>query len=107
MKHPDWFAFVMLAAAAFRTWKLVADDSILDRPRAWLLRLGDWEPGDPTPSGYRSRLADFITCPWCAGFWIVVAWWLAWWAWPAAAVWFAVPWAMSAVVGLVATERSS
>ena len=78
----------VVALAAFRTWKLVADDTILDRPRAWLCR-------------WVGKADVFITCPWCAGFWISVGWAAAWWAheW---AVYAAVPFAISAVVGIVA-----
>lgn len=63
---------------------------MLDRPRDWALdkldRFGD------TPN-------EFITCPWCLGFWTALAWWAAWLAWPHAAVLVAVPFALSAAVG--------
>ena len=88
-------SFVLVALAAFRTWKLLGDDTILDRPRQWVCR--------------RIGKADvFLTCPWCAGFWISLGWAAAWWAheW---AVYAAVPFAVSALVGVaaVATDRFS
>jgi hypothetical protein len=91
---PEPYELVLLALAAFRVWKLVADDRILDRPRDWLIaRMG----GDSPRAVYWS---DFLVCPWCAGFWITLAWWGAWYAWPDAVI-VAVPWAISAVVGLL------
>jgi len=84
---PEPWEFALLALAAFRVWKLVGDDAVLDRPRDALLeRLSDtWD--------------YFITCPWCAGFWITLVWWAAWLAFPYEAVVVAVPLALSAVVG--------
>ncbi len=68
-------------------WKLIGDDAVLDRPRDYLL-------------GRVSETWDyFVTCPWCAGFWIVLAWWGAWLAWPHGVIVVAVPFALSAVVG--------
>jgi hypothetical protein len=87
---PGIWAFALLALAAFRLWKLIAHDSILDRPRDRLLN-------------GRDKLAEFIQCPWCLGFWLALSWWLAWLishTWATAA---AVPFALSAAVGLVAT----
>lgn len=48
---------VVMALAAYRLWHLVAEDTIIERPRAWLVKRS-------------AKLSDFITCPWCAGFWI-------------------------------------
>lgn len=69
-----------------------------------MLRLGrDWrKQGDPVPDNYREKWGVFITCPWCAGFWISVAWWIAWLITPDWTLWAATPWAISAVVALVA-----
>lgn len=50
--------FALMALAAYRAWRLLALDTILDRPREALLeRMGD-------------KTADFISCPWCAGAWL-------------------------------------
>jgi hypothetical protein len=106
MKVPDWWAALLLALAAFRVWRLVAKDDVLDRPRRWLLRLGnEWQgQSDPIPRGYRSGLADFLTCPWCLGFWIVVAEWVLWQVWPHATLVVAAPLAVMAVAALVASN---
>lgn len=103
MTVPSWYELALLALAAWRVFQLVGDDDILDRPRRYLLRLGDqWEKeGDPVPDNYRINLGIFISCPYCAGFWIALAWWGAWQIWPHGSLVIAVPFAISAgVVGL-------
>jgi uncharacterized protein DUF1360 len=93
---PEPWAFALLALAAFRVWKLIGDDAILDRPRdAAIDRLREWSPDRSTKIEY------FITCPWCAGFWITLLWWCAWLAWPHGALVAATLFALSAVVGFL------
>jgi Protein of unknown function (DUF1360) len=46
---------------------------------------------------------DFLTCPFCAGFWISLAWWGAWQLSPHWTLVVSVPLAVSAVVGLLGT----
>lgn len=70
---PGWWWFLLLALASYRFWRLIAEDTILDKPRRRLLRLGQWteEDGeDNLPDEYREEWALFLTCPYCAGFWI-------------------------------------
>jgi hypothetical protein len=77
---PSPFESLLLALAAYRAWRLLAEDEILDRPRRWLLRLGDdWQQeGDDVPDDYREKWALFLTCPWCAGAHISGLVYLAW-----------------------------
>lgn len=63
---------VLIGLASYRLWRLVAVDTILDKPRDWLL---------VRVPGYIETL---ITCPWCLGSWVA----------------FGVTWATDAVVGL-------
>jgi Protein of unknown function (DUF1360) len=108
MNVPDWWEALLLALAAYRVWHLVADDTIFDVPRARLLRLGNWRvEGDPVPAGYRRFLGDFIDCAWCLGFWIALAWWAAWQAWPHATLVAATPFALSAAVGFARSRLDS
>lgn len=101
---PSWWAYVLLTLAAFRAWKLVADDRILDRPRDWLLDRLDTRRGDETYWG------DFLICPWCAGFWISLLTYAGWIAF-GPGEWDAGEWfmggvsvfAISAGVGLLGT----
>lgn len=105
MQVPDWWSAVLLALAAWRIFQLLSDDDILDRPRRYLLRLSaEWEKeGDPVPDDYRFKWAAFITCPYCAGFWIAVSWWVAWQLWPHGTLVVAVPFVLSA--GVVAASK--
>lgn len=103
-KHvPDWLGFALLSLAAFRTWRLIAKDTILDRPRKWVLRLGrDWNENQMPPPGYRKKLDTFLICHWCAGFWHAVAWWGLFLLIGDWALVLATPWAASAVLALAA-----
>ncbi len=94
---PTWWPFLLLALAAFRTWRLIAEDTILDPIRVRLLTRGE-------PDEYRAKWVEFIRCPWCAGAWISVAWWLFWVWQPHWTLVVATPFAISAIVGLVAAN---
>jgi len=101
MSIPTPWAALLLVAASYRLWRLLAEDTILDRPRRWLVRLPrDWEEGMQLPIAYRMRLAEFINCPWCSGFWISIAVWLLWQAEEHWVTVLAVPLAVSAGVGI-------
>jgi hypothetical protein len=91
---PGWLPTVILALAVFRVYRLIAEDDIADRPREWLL--------DKLEEERLEKLDKLITCPWCLGFWLSVLAWLAWLATPGWAVGLAFPWALSAIVALVA-----
>jgi Protein of unknown function (DUF1360) len=80
MLVPYWYSLALLSLAAWRTFQLLAHDEILEKPRRYLLRLGkEWEKeGDPVPHDYRVKWAVFLTCPYCAGFWIGICWYIAW-----------------------------
>ena len=57
MTVPPFWAFVIGALAAWRVWKLLACDDVLDVPRDRL-----------APEGTKRR--DFLDCPYCSGFWV-------------------------------------
>lgn len=84
-----WWPFVLLALAALRCWWLLAEDTILNRPRDWLLGRSP------------ALVEDFVRCPFCLGAWIAVAWWASWnWASEHWTVVVAVPFALSFAVGV-------
>lgn len=91
---PDWWAFLLLALAAYRVWRLLAHDTILDPVRRRLL----------TPDDETGKRWEFISCPYCLGAWVTAAWWLAWLIWPHGSLVVAAPFALSAVVALVAVN---
>lgn len=102
MNVPDWWTLLLLGLAAYRIYRLIAMDTLLDIPRGWLLGLHGWKEGQPVPSGYRSGAAEFLICPWCLGFWVALGWWGAWQLWPHGTLVTAAPFAISTVVGLLA-----
>lgn len=88
---PNWYALVLLSLAAYRIWRLLAHDQILDRLRHRVVRAD-------------TEREEFLQCPYCAGFWVALAWWLAWVAWPDWTLVVAVPFAISAMVALIAVN---
>lgn len=119
---PGWLALVLLSLAAFRVYRLVARDTITEPVREAVtypddatVELGE-KPSEVTihkggvvvlgpdeqPKTWRVYLSTLIRCPWCAGFYVSVAWWAAWWAWPRPTLFLAAPWAISAVVAMLA-----
>lgn len=112
MNVPDWWEFVLLFAAAWRTFQLIARDDILDRPRAWALGYTGWQGGKaPPPPTFRAKWSEFITCPYCAGFWISGVWlagyeitveWLGFFG--TAATWFAMSAALISIDKFAASD---
>lgn len=99
---PSPWEFFLLSVAAFRVWRLLAEDDILDGPRMWLLRLPrDWKDGDAIPSIYRDKCATFLTCPWCLGLWVFLGFYLFWCNYSEWALRVAAVGAGSAVLGLI------
>jgi hypothetical protein len=105
MNVPNWYELILLALAAWRLFHLAAFDDILDRPRRHVTRLNrTWkQEGDATGLMYREKLANFLTCGFCMGFWLSVAVWVAWLVFPTETVWVAVPLALNA--GLIGAQR--
>lgn len=127
---PTWWQFTILALAAYRLTRLVGWDDLppIYRARAWLI--GEhWvplEPGDDSPEDWFDRppslpgkqpgsevegvrpaydrplLAHFVHCPFCVGFWIAVAVYLGWLGGGDTTLLAMTPFALAAVVGLVA-----
>lgn len=107
---PNWYELLLLTGASFRIWRLLAADSILDRPRDWLTRSYEYETASPSTreqeeaisAGYREGLDKFIHCPWCFGFWVIAAVWIAWLIFPTETLIVSAPLAIGTLVGLVA-----
>lgn len=68
---PTWWEFGLAALAVYRLFHLIAEDTILDKPRYWVLRLGwNWMEGQDIPKEYREEWGIFLQCKWCLGFWL-------------------------------------
>lgn len=80
MTVPDWYSLLLVGIAIWRTFQLLAEDDILDVPRRRLLRTArTWtKQGDDPGDDYRLKWALFLTCPYCAGFWVGIVWAGAW-----------------------------
>lgn len=91
MSVPNWWEATLLALAAWRVFQLIAEDEILERPRRYVTAKLD------------ARWELFIECPYCAGFWIALAWWGAWQLAPQAALVAATPFVLSA--GVIAAAK--
>lgn len=124
---PTWWEATLLALLAFRLTRLLGWDDLTVSFRHWLTGLSDdeysalaewvydvekaggdpweqayWTPGQRIPDPRRFYLAKMIHCPWCAGWWISLAVAAGWWLWPWGTIRAALPFALSALVGLVA-----
>lgn len=95
----SWWAFILVSLAAFRTTRLVGWDTILDGPRDLLTKRST---ATAVHSRYRPGVDKFLHCAWCLGFWVALAWWGAWELWPHATTVAATPFAIGAIVGVVA-----
>lgn len=82
---PSPFEALLLGLAAWRTWHLLAKDDITEPARDWL----------------DERFDEFISCPFCLGFWVSLAWTGFWVVWPTGALWSALPFALNSAVVVV------
>lgn len=89
--HPLLQLLVVTLAAA-RVTVLLVNDVILAAPRDRLLA---WSLNHGGEDGYPFTL---LTCHWCMGWWVSLAWFVAWCRWPDGAALAAVPWAIATLV---------
>lgn len=96
MSVPSWWEAILLALAAYRCFRLICCDTILDRPREAIVQRHRHVEGL-----YRREIDVFLHCPWCLGFWSALAWWGAWEIWPEGSLVAAAPLAISTAVGMI------
>lgn len=99
MSVPGWWETLLLVAATYRVWRLVAFDTVTDGVRARVF------PASKRPGGELvrrwQRWLEFLQCPWCAGFWLSLAAWGAWQLWPHGTMVVAAPLVISMLVGVI------
>ena len=108
---PSPLTLLVLALAAYRTWRLAAQDTILTalRDRALGFRetgtryLADRDRVETLGETRRKLLAEWLLCPWCSGLWVSAGGYGAWLLWPTGCLYGAVPLALSAAVGIIAS----
>jgi hypothetical protein len=91
---PAWLQLVVVALAATRITVLVVADAIADRPRDWLMQ---------TRPPWVSVL---LSCFWCVGWWVGIAFGLAWLLWPVGTATVAVPLAVAYACGHLPPDPS-
>lgn len=92
----------MLVLAAYRLTRLVGWDDfpLVKRIREWLTGPPVMAEDDWTYK--RPMLEHFLTCPFCVGFWISLAVYVAWLSVPRPTLYAMTPLAISGAVGLIA-----
>lgn len=96
MTIPEPWPAVVLALATFRITRLIGWDDLTAPFRGWVV--GWSENGDHE----RQWAFALLSCPWCVGWWVSLLAALGWYASPHWAILVALPFALSAVVGLCA-----
>jgi len=91
---PNTLQFLILTLAVFRIARLLIEDTILEPVRErTVYKL------DP-----KNLVRELFECAWCVGFWLAVFATIAWAMWPDQTGWVALPLAISAGVGLIASN---
>ena len=90
----DIFTYLILVLAAYRVTRLITTDTILEGFRNWV-----WSRQDPgTKIGY------LISCNWCTGFWVSLAFILGYLLVPNATFVVSLVLSTSALVGLISSK---
>ena len=107
---PGPWAFLILALAVMRICRYLGWDTFppIARARDWATG-AEWQTNGADSAeepGYwtyrRPLLHELLSCAFCAGAWISLAFYAAWLVWPRGTLYVAVPFALSAAVGLIA-----
>lgn len=89
----DSAPLVLTALAVFRVSRLIVEDSITEPLREWTLaRVPD-------------RIGELIECVWCVSFWVGLAATIGYAASPSVMFWLSLPFALSAVAGILSAIR--
>lgn len=100
MSGHDALGLIVITLGVWRLWRILSTDTVLDKPRDWLLGTVSYAGG--VTHYKRKAAADFIGCPWCFGFWLTLGALAAWHWWSKDnTVLLAAPLAVSAGVGLL------
>jgi hypothetical protein len=85
---PNWYEFLLLGLAAWRTYQFIGQDTIIDRPRRYITSKSE-------------HVETMIECPYCSGFWIALVWWGAFQLWEHGSVVVAAAIALTALVPII------
>lgn len=105
---PSAWTGLVMALGVYRICRLIGWDDLPPVVRVRAMATGETVYYDPTKGKGEIRRYDrpllehFITCPFCLGFWLSLAAYLAWVFEPRWTLYFLAPWALAAAVGLIA-----
>lgn len=104
---PHALVALVLVLGVFRIVRLIGWDDlpIVESFRTWVTGRTVYYNSTEGGEVYQHRrplLAKFIECPWCVGAWVSLGAYLAWVFEPRWTIYFLMPWALSAAVGLLA-----
>lgn len=107
---------LILALGIYSITRLISKDSIIDRQREWFYNKFPHEgfttrirptrgqfivTGDHFYVTVGHKLGEVVHCPWCMGFWVSGAAFLAFWAWPVTTIFLLVPMALRVIPGMI------
>lgn len=96
----DLLGLIVLTLGVWRIWRILSTDTVLDKPRDWLL--GTQSLAGGVAHYKRKGLAEFVGCPWCFGWWLMLGAFAAWHWWSKDnTVLIAIPFAASAGLGFL------
>ena len=90
----NWFDFVLLSLAVFRVTRLFTTDVIFERFRECV-----WKHKPP-----KTFIGYLFTCNWCLSIWFSSLFTLCYTIEPTVTVYVALPFAFSAVAGLISVR---
>lgn len=90
----NWFDFVLISLAVFRVTRLFTTDVIFERFREWV-----WKRKPP-----KTAIGYLFTCNWCLSIWFASLFTLCYTIEPTVTVYVALPFAFSAVAGLISAR---
>lgn len=100
MSTHDLLGLIVLTLGAWRVWRIISTDTVLDPIRDRILGPSSLAGG--VTHYRRKKLAEFVGCPWCLGFWLALGAFAAWHWWSKDdSVLIAIPLAASAGLGLL------
>lgn len=107
---------LILALGIYSLTRLITTDSIVDRQRVWFYNKFPHEgfqtkirptrgqfivTGDHYYVTVGHKLGDLVYCPWCMGFWVSLALFAAFVAWPVVTTFLLVPLALRVIPGVI------
>lgn len=107
---------LILVLGIYSITRLITKDSIIDRQREWFFQRFPHEgfqtkirpkrgtfivTGDHYYVTVGHKLGELVHCPWCTGFYVSLALFLAFWAWPITTTFLLIPLGLRVIPGMI------